>query len=57
MKHVFCINRAICMACAKTQEALLNESGPSFCAGTVRYREFIRGLTFVCEPIVPKGQA
>lgn len=54
--HQFDLHRDICMACGLPREDLL-AGGPTLarCSGMVKYREFIFGLTFVRQPIVPQA--
>lgn len=52
--HVFDRLVQSCLACGRTVQQQENEPKP--CNGVVQYREWLRGLVFTCEPIIPKRQ-
>jgi hypothetical protein len=49
--HIWEPHRDVCFCCGRTRQDVLDRN--LRCDGVVKYREWLRGLTFSREPIVP----
>jgi hypothetical protein len=51
--HIWDTLRDVCIACGRTRQEIVENDVA--CDGTVKYREWLRGLVFSREPIIPSG--
>ena len=47
--------RDVCIGCGYTRQEIEDRVVPIECRGVPAYREYLRGLTWTREPIIPNG--
>lgn len=53
MDHIFDPRREVCICCGYSRQEIVERAVPMYCRGVPAYREYIKGSTWVREPIVP----
>lgn len=51
-QHIMEPHREVCIACGYTRLEIEDRKVPIECHGTVAYREYFKGSTWIREPIV-----
>jgi hypothetical protein len=50
--HIWAHDRDVCIACGRTAQQIIEQQ--LGCGGTPKYREWLKGMRFIREPVVPK---
>lgn len=54
MQHIMEPRREVCIGCGYTRQEIEDRIAPLHCRGVPAYREYLKGSTWVREPIIPR---